>query len=81
MAQKSANRKQTLGEDLERVDTQVVENNWLPPRDSDPDMLIQSLKEDSDSKQFQQDSSAERGKPRQNPHTIRTQKQRTEDDI
>jgi hypothetical protein len=34
-------------------------------------MLIQSPKEGSDSKQFQQDSAAERGKRRQNPQTIR----------
>jgi len=40
--QKSANRTQTLGEDLERVDTQAIEKTWLPPRDSNPDMLIQS---------------------------------------
>jgi hypothetical protein len=37
-------------------------------------MLIQSPKEASDSKQFQQDSPAERGKTRQNPQTIRKQK-------
>jgi len=46
---------------------------WLPPRDSNPDMLIQSPKEASDSKQFQQDSSAKPGKSRQNPQTIRKQ--------
>jgi hypothetical protein len=36
-------------------------------------MLIQSPKEASDSKQFQQDSSAKPGKSRQNPQTIRKQ--------
>jgi hypothetical protein len=44
-------------------------------------MLIQSYKEDSDSKQFHQDSAAERGKPRQNPQTIRKQNKRTESDL
>jgi hypothetical protein len=37
-------------------------------------MLIQSPKDDSDSKQLQQLSSAKRGKVEQNPQTIRKQK-------
>jgi hypothetical protein len=48
-------------------------NYWLPPRDSNPDMLIQSPKQGSDSKQLQQLSSAKRGKVKQNPQTIRKQ--------
>jgi len=42
------------------------------------DLRIMSPKEGSDSTQFQQDSSAGRGKPRQNPQTIRKQKRRCE---
>jgi hypothetical protein len=37
-------------------------------------MLIQSPKQDSDSKQVQQVSSAKRGKVQPNPQTIRKQK-------
>ncbi len=40
--QQSANRTQTGDTGLERVDLEVVEKTWLPPRDSNPDMLIQS---------------------------------------
>jgi len=40
--QKSANYPQTLSEGSKRENAQVTENNWLPPRDSNPDMLIQS---------------------------------------
>jgi integrase len=31
-----------LGNEIEEEETQVPENAWLPPRDSNPDMLIQS---------------------------------------
>jgi hypothetical protein len=51
----------------------VIDLIWLPPRDSNPDMLIQSPKIGSDSKQLQQLSSAKRGKVKQNPQTIRKQ--------
>jgi len=40
--QKSADRTQTPPADEESMDVEVIENNWLPPRDSNPDMLIQS---------------------------------------
>jgi integrase len=41
-AQKSANRTQTpIAEHAER-EMEVIEKTWLPPRDSNPDMLIQS---------------------------------------
>ena len=40
--QQSANRTQTGDAALEIEDLEVVENTWLPPRDSNPDMLIQS---------------------------------------
>ena len=40
--QKSANGTQTPSEAIERENTQVVEKIWLPHRDSNPDMLIQS---------------------------------------
>ena len=64
----------SLGADVDPKSRKpVVDLIWLPPRDSNPDMLIQSPKEASDSKQFQQDSSAKPGKSRQNPQTIRKQ--------
>jgi len=40
--QQSANRTQTEDAGLEGEDLEVVEKIWLPPRDSNPDMLIQS---------------------------------------
>ena len=40
--QQSANRTQTGDTALEIENLEVVEKIWLPPRDSNPDMLIQS---------------------------------------
>ena len=48
---------------------EVTERVWLPPRDLNPDMLIQSQPTDADSTQLQQDSSADCGKVLQNPPT------------
>ena len=41
-AQQSANRTQTGDTELEREHLEVAGMMWLPPRDSNPDMLIQS---------------------------------------
>jgi hypothetical protein len=41
-AQESANRTQTPSATEYQPEMEVVEKNWLPPRDSNPDMLIQS---------------------------------------
>ena len=40
--QQSANQAQTLDNDSEGQKVEVIEKMWLPPRDSNPDMLIQS---------------------------------------
>ena len=32
----------TISEQQGEANSQVTEKNWLPPRDSNPDMLIQS---------------------------------------
>ena len=40
--QQSANQTQTGDAESERESMEVVEKFWLPPRDSNPDMLIQS---------------------------------------
>ena len=50
--------------------------DWLPPRDSNPDMLIQSYFANSENKQNPDLGSAESGKVRQNPHPRRTKKSR-----
>jgi hypothetical protein len=41
-AQKSANGRQMPPAEKEMPRMEVVDKNWLPPRDSNPDMLIQS---------------------------------------
>jgi hypothetical protein len=51
---------------------EVVENNWLPSKDSNPDMLIQSLLSPIENKESDVIASAESGKMRQNPHPTRT---------
>jgi len=40
--QESANQTQMPESRAEEEDAEVVEKIWLPPRDSNPDMLIQS---------------------------------------
>jgi hypothetical protein len=50
----------------------VIEKIWLPPRDSNPDMLIQSSCIDSENKEIKGLSSADSGKDLQNPHHRRT---------
>jgi hypothetical protein len=45
---------------------------WLPPRDSNPDMLIQSQISPSENKEHKDLHSAKRDQPRQNKHTGRT---------
>jgi len=52
----------------------VIEKIWLPPRDSNPDMLIQSYFANSENKQDPGFCSAESGKVQQNPHPRRTKK-------
>src|SRR5205814_994189 len=47
---------------------------WLPPRDSNPDMLIQSSVAASENKGVQQLSLAQRGKVRKDPQPRRNQK-------
>jgi hypothetical protein len=54
----------------------VLETIWLPPRDSNPDMLIQSLLSPIENKENDVISSAESGKVRQNPHPTRTKSDR-----
>jgi hypothetical protein len=51
-----------------------AEDCWLPPRDSNPDMLIQSPFPDSENKQNPATHSADSGKLLQNPHRPRTNK-------
>jgi hypothetical protein len=48
--------------------------DWLPPRDSNPDMLIQSPFTDPENKQNPAIPSADSGKVLQNPHHPRTKK-------
>jgi hypothetical protein len=48
--------------------------NWLPPRDSNPDMLIQSQISPSENKENRDLHSAKRDQTRQNTHTGRTRK-------
>jgi hypothetical protein len=45
---------------------------WLPPRDSNPDMLIQSSFPKSENKEDKAVRAADRGKVRQNAHHPRT---------
>jgi hypothetical protein len=45
---------------------------WLPPRDSNPDMLIQSPFAGTENKETKDLSSADSGKTLQNPHHPRT---------
>ena len=40
--QQSATGTQQAESESEQETAEVAENNWLPPRDSNPDMLIQS---------------------------------------
>jgi len=47
---------------------------WLGGRDSNPDTQIQSLSAPPDSKENQQDDSANAGKARQNPQHSRNKK-------
>ncbi len=56
----------------EEETAQVIEKIWLPPRDSNPDMLIQSPFPDSENKQNPATHSADSGKHLQNPHHPRT---------
>ena len=54
---------------------QVTEKLWLPPRDSNPDMLIQSPSSSAENKQNLGTHSADRGKILRNPHLPRTKKE------
>ena len=38
----SATKPQQLAKDSDQDKPQITEKTWLPPRDSNPDMLIQS---------------------------------------
>jgi len=66
--ERNATRTQQGEDESEREYVEVVEKTWLPPRDSNPDMLIQSRPAPADSTQLQRDSSADCGKVLQNPH-------------
>jgi hypothetical protein len=50
------------------------------PKDSNPAMLIQSRPTGADSKELQQDSSADSGKVLQNPHHPRTKTEQKSED-
>jgi hypothetical protein len=55
---------------------EVTKTIWLPPRDSNPDMLIQSPKTDADNKANQAVRLADSGKVRQNPQPPRNKNPR-----
>jgi len=59
---------------LEKSGSVVIEKFWLPPRDSNPDMLIQSPLTVAENKENQDIPLADRGKVLQNPHHPRTKK-------
>ena len=81
VAATDANRMQTQSRESEEGfsdDAQSTEAEaviWLPPRDSNPDMLIQSQISSSENKEDKDLHSAKRDKPRQNTHTGRTRKE------
>jgi hypothetical protein len=52
----------------------VLDFIWLPPRDSNPDMLIQSQISPSENKEDKNLHSAKRDQTRQSTHTGRTRK-------
>ena len=60
-----------------KEDLEVVEKIWLPPRDSNPDMLIQSPSGLAKDQQFTAPPSEDSGKVRQNLQPPRNQKQRS----
>jgi len=72
--QTSANQTQTPEE---QSDAAVVSDSkdWLPPRDSNPDMLIQSQISPTENKENRDLRSAKRDQTRQNTHTGRTRKE------
>ncbi len=70
MANQACNNPQTLDW---REDLDVIGNAWLPPRDSNPDMLIQSPTGLSTDQQLKAQSAEEFGKVRQNPQPPRNQ--------
>ena len=43
VSQQNATQAQQAGSNSEQEGVEVIEKIWLPPRDSNPDMLIQSL--------------------------------------
>jgi hypothetical protein len=59
---------------------EVPEKNWLPPRDSNPDMLIQSPFPDSENKENPRLRSANSGKVLQNPQPRRNKTEEKEED-
>jgi hypothetical protein len=61
-----------FSEDLQSVEAEEV--IWLPPRDSNPDMLIQSQISPSENKEIRDLHSAKGALTRQNTHTGRTRK-------
>ena len=69
--QSSPGTHQTSGESEEQT-WEVVDNTWLPPRDSNPDMLIQSSMRERENKGNRATPSAKCRKVRQNPHRTRT---------
>jgi len=75
-----ANRTQTQSRELDEGFSEDAQNAdpeaviWLPPRDSNPDMLIQSQISPTENKENRDLRSAKRDQTRQNTHTGRTRK-------
>ena len=67
-----ASRRRRIAEVAQGKEAEEV--IWLPPRDSNPDMLIQSQISPSENKEDKDLHSAKRDQPRQNTHTGRTRK-------
>jgi hypothetical protein len=80
VAATDANRTQTGNRESEEEilkagqSEEAKEVIWLPPRDSNPDMLIQSQISPSENKENKDLQSAKRDQTRQNTHTGRTRK-------
>jgi hypothetical protein len=60
-------------EKLNAENIETKEDIWLPPRDSNPDMLIQSQNPSVENKGNEELNSVKCGQVRQNPQTRRKQ--------
>jgi hypothetical protein len=72
--QQSATGTQQAETEPETESVEVTEKIWLPPRDSNPDMLIQSPFSGSENKENPATPSADSGKVLQNPQPPRNRK-------